>query len=144
MICDYFGATHPDPLADQQNADQGCGACDVCLGETTSMPTVQAEVIAKIISAVWRTEGRFGINQVVAVLRGRNTAAIRRHGHENLSVYGLLKEFDDWTLRRWIDQLTVQNYLVQSRSDGFPLLGMTAAGKTFCRSGGEVSLSRRC
>ena len=143
MICDYFGAAYPDPQLAHEHSDQGCGACDVCLGETTSMPTVQAEVLAKkIISAVWRTEGRFGINQVVAVLRGRNTAAIRRHGHENLSVYGLLKEYDDWTLRRWIDQLTVQGYLVQTRSDRFPLLGMTAQGKTFCRAGGEVSLSQ--
>ena len=75
------------------------------------MPTDAAELIAKkIISAVWRTEGRFGINQVVAVLRGRNTAAIRRHGHEKLTVYGLLKEHDDWTLRRWVDQLTVQGF----------------------------------
>ena len=142
MICDYFGAGYPAPGADEKAVEQGCGACDICLGETTSMVTAQAELLAKkIISAVWRTEGRFGINQVVAVLRGRNTAAIRRHGHENLSVYGLLKEYDDWTLRCWIDQLTVQGFLLQSRADGFPLLGMTAAGKDLCRNGGQVTLS---
>ncbi|TVR44209.1 MAG: ATP-dependent DNA helicase RecQ [Planctomycetota bacterium] len=140
ILSEHFGASFPAP--GQTASDSGCGACDICLGETSFLPFDEAQVIAqKIISAVWRTEGRFGISHVVGVLLGRNTAAIRRHQHEGLSVFGLLRDYDEWALRRWIDQLIVAGLLSQERSDGFPLLGMTHEGREYCRQGGPLHLS---
>ncbi|HLY67357.1 MAG TPA: HRDC domain-containing protein, partial [Chloroflexota bacterium] len=86
----------------------------------------------KIISAVWRVGGRFGANHVGHVLLGRNTEAIRRHSHEQLSVYGLLSADGELAVRSWIDQLVVQGYLDLLEKDQFTLLTMTAAGRELC------------
>ena len=43
----------------------GCGACDMCLGDTTAVP--DATVIAqKILSCVARTDQRFGVGHVIS------------------------------------------------------------------------------
>ncbi|MFI0609138.1 MAG: RecQ family ATP-dependent DNA helicase, partial [Anaerolineae bacterium] len=81
-LSEHFGQPYP-------NAN--CGACDVCLGEVQFMAdgTVVAQ---KLLSAVARTGGRFGVTHVVAVLSGAQTETVRRWNHDQLSVYGLLKE----------------------------------------------------
>lgn len=142
LLSDYFGAAYPPPGQAAQD-DTGCGACDVCLGETTALDNVVAEDVArKLIAVVWHTKGGFGLAHVVAVALGRNTVGIRRHRHEQLSVYGILSEYDDATLRMWLDQLIVQGLLYQERSDGFALLRMSQEGKALCRDGGKVRLSQ--
>jgi ATP-dependent DNA helicase RecQ len=89
-----------------------CGACDICLGDAEEVP--DALVVAqKILSCVARVQERFGIGHVISVLRGENTANIRKRGHEQLSTYGLLKEHSQADLRDWIHQLIGQNALAQ-------------------------------
>ena len=60
-----------------------CGACDVCLGETNSLPdaTVTAQ---KILSCVARVGERFGVRHVCEVLRGAKTEGVDRDLFERL------------------------------------------------------------
>lgn len=121
----------------------GCDACDVCLGETAGLPAEEALVTArKIISAVWRCDGRFGVNHVVDILRGSRSEKTTRFGHDRLSVFGLLADAGEPMVRAWIDQLIVQGFLEIRVQDRLPLLGFTAAGRDLCRNEGEVRLSR--
>jgi ATP-dependent DNA helicase RecQ len=121
----------------------GCGACDVCLGETAELPADEALVVArKVISAAWRCGNSFGAAHVAEVLRGGDSEKVRRFGHERLSVFGLLADVPAGAVRSWIDQLVIQGYLEIRDKEGFPLLAMTEAGRTLCQEEGAVRLGR--
>ncbi len=136
ILVEHFGFTLAHEPA-------GCGACDVCLGETSELPASEALVIArKIISAAWRCGNSFGAAHVAEVLRGGDSEKVRRFGHEQLSVFGLLAGVPEGAVRSWIDQLVVQGYLEIRDKEGFPLLAMTEAGRTLCGEAGEVRLGR--
>ncbi|MHC5067178.1 MAG: DNA helicase RecQ [Planctomycetota bacterium] len=135
LLCEHFGAS-------LQHAD-GCGACDLCLGETVALPDDEALVTAqKIISAVWRTDSRFGGGHIVDVLMGRSGERIKRLGHDQLSVHGLLKDSGDGAIRAWIDQLIVQGHLQQIERDRFTIIGLTDSSVALCKGQGSVRLSR--
>jgi ATP-dependent DNA helicase RecQ len=122
---------------------EGCGACDVCLGETAELPAAEAlETARKIISAAWRCGNSFGAAYVADVLRGQDSERLRRYGHEKLSVFGLLAATPEGAVRSWIDQLVVQGFLEIRDKEGFPLLAMTEAGRELCRAEGVVRLGR--
>ncbi len=121
-LVEYFGQKYcpPEEARDESENDSetrahqpfSCGACDHCLGDTEPVP--DAGVIAqKILSAVARTQQRFGAGHVVSVLRGENIEKIRQFGHDQLSVFGLLKERSKAELRNFIDQLIGQGALAQ-------------------------------
>jgi ATP-dependent DNA helicase RecQ len=106
-LSEYFG---------QAYAPTTCGACDVCLGETESLPdaTVTAQ---KIISCVARVGGRFGVRHVCEVLRGAGTDGIRRHGHDRLSTFGLLANVDQRAAENLVHQLLDQELLARTGGD---------------------------
>ena len=143
MLTEHFGQEYPDPHALREGTD--CGACDVCLGETKEIPTAEALLTAqKIISAVWRLGGRFGAAYVAAVLRGeldsKQVDRAKRSGHDQLTVFGLMKEVSEPTVRAWIDQLVVQGHLAIVEEGDYALLGLTDAGRVLCKGVGAVRL----
>jgi len=136
LLTEHFGQR-----LDEQ--DSGCGACDVCLGETRELePDDALRTAQKIISAVWRCESRFGAAHICNVLLGRKDEKIRRQGHDQLSVHGLLAGVGEHAVRAWIDQLIVQDLLQQVDRDRFTLLALTDAGVALCKGSGSVRLSR--
>jgi ATP-dependent DNA helicase RecQ len=114
-LVEYFGQPYegpPEVDGQDARATKGCGACDMCLGDTTAVP--ESTVIAqKILSCIFRTEQRFGVGHVIAVLRGENTDAVRKWGHEKLSTYGILSAYPKTELRDFIYQLIGQGALAQ-------------------------------
>ena len=144
LLTEHFGQPYPAPsAAPVPVAESGCGACDVCLGETLELPADEALVTAqKIISAAWRIDGRFGAGHVIDVLLGRRTDKVERAGHDRLGVYGLLAAAGEPALRSWIDQLVVQGYLALREDGMFTFLVHTEAGKALCKGQGAVRLGR--
>jgi ATP-dependent DNA helicase RecQ len=117
-----------------------CGACDLCLGETD--PVADSQVIAqKILSCVARVSESFGVNHVVSVLRGENTENVRKHGHDRVSTYGLMREHDKVELRDWIYQLIGQGVLVQ-QGDKYPILHLNSASWEIMRGQRTVRLAQ--
>lgn len=106
-LSEYFG---------QSYGTEPCGACDVCLDETESLPdsTVTAQ---KILSCVARVGERFGVRHVCEVLRGAKTEGIQRHGHERLSTFGLLSMLDQRAAENLVHQLLDQDLLSRSGGD---------------------------
>jgi ATP-dependent DNA helicase RecQ len=62
--------------------------CDNCTkGEVEQVDiTIEAQ---KFLSAVYRTEQRFGQNHIIDILRGSKNQKLLEFGHENLSVYNI-------------------------------------------------------
>ena len=101
VLLGYFG----------ERRDEDCGNCDVCLDPPQLYDaTIDAQ---KALSAVVRTEQRFGAGHVIDVLRGADTEKIRQWGHDQLSVFGVGAELsrDEWT--SVIRQLIHHGYLRQ-------------------------------
>jgi ATP-dependent DNA helicase RecQ len=115
-LVQYFG---------QPYGAASCSACDLCLGDTQSVP--DATVVAqKILSCVARVKEGFGVNHVAAVLRGEDTEGIRKWGHDKLSTYGLLRDQRKADIRDWIYQLLGQEVLLQA-GDDYPVLRLNPA-----------------
>jgi ATP-dependent DNA helicase RecQ len=107
-------------------AKTDCGACDYCLGELEPV-TDPATLARKILSAVARTDQRFGAAHVSNVLRGRETDLVMSRGHSRLSVFGLLRDASADELRGYIDQLVARG-LLRPTDDEYPVLKLTAQG----------------
>ena len=113
----------------------------MCLGETRSLSVEETTLTAqKVLSAAWRSEGRFGTGYVVNLLLGRADERVKRRGHDTLQVFGMLKEAGEAAVRSWVDQLIVQGMLEVTESGEYPLLRITEAGKAYCRGEGSVRL----
>jgi len=92
-----------------ENLEQPCGNCDNCL---TPAETWDATVAAqKALSCVHRTGQRFGVSYLADVLLGKDNARIQQFGHNNLSVYGIGKEYDAKQWRNIFRQLISRNLL---------------------------------
>ncbi len=128
-LSEYFG---------QPYEQASCEACDVCLGETESLPdsTVTAQ---KIISCVARAGERFGVRHVCEVLRGAKTEGITRHGHDRLSTYGLLPMFDQRAAENLVHQLLDQELLTRSGGDR-PVVTLNARSWEVLRGERQVVL----
>ena len=75
---------------------QPCGHCDVC---EDGAPLVDATVAAqKLMSAALRTGQRFGLEHLIAVLRGDASEAVTSRGHDALPTFGVGKDMAkaDW------------------------------------------------
>jgi ATP-dependent DNA helicase RecQ len=95
----YFGDTQ----------DEDCGNCDGCL--TPANTWDGGEAAQKFLSAVYRTEQRFGAAHLVDVLLGKETDKVLQHGHDRLSVFGIGKELPATTWRSVARQLVVAGHL---------------------------------
>jgi len=128
-IVEYFGQTQ---------AAESCGACDVCLDELgdVSDATVLAQ---KILSCVARVGQRCGVGHVAEVLMGSRTARLRELGHDQLSTYGLLPEYDKATLGSLIYQLVDQGVLART-DEQYPILRLNAASWEVMRGQRRVRL----
>jgi len=103
----HFGQDYqPPPGA------HGCGACDVCLGETEVEPD-STRVAQILMSAVARLDQRWGMAHVTDVVRGAGTDRIRAQGHDKLSVYGLLGDKSRGEVQMYLEQLIATNALAR-------------------------------
>jgi ATP-dependent DNA helicase RecQ len=66
-----------------------CDNCTLPASEKIDITTAAR----KLLSAILRTEQRFGLSYVVDVLRGSREQRILENGHERLSVYGIGEEY---------------------------------------------------
>ncbi|MEW6252655.1 MAG: DNA helicase RecQ, partial [Planctomycetota bacterium] len=115
-LSEYFGQAYDRA---------SCGACDVCLDEVEGYAdaTIAAQ---KILSCVARVGARFGVGHVVDVLTGARTARVRELGHDRLSTYALMQEYDRKELQSMVHQLVDQGVLART-GDEYPILKLNPA-----------------
>lgn len=105
---------------------QACGVCDICeYPPTTTDATLAAQ---KFLSCVYRLKQNYGLNHVIAVLRGQNSEKIRQAGHQLLSTYGIGTDQSEayWKHLAW--QLIHRDYCFQD-PDYFNVLRLSAKAK---------------
>ena len=72
---------------------EACGTrCDNCIAPQSSKLDI-TDAARKLLSAIYRTQQRFGLHYVIDVLRGSREQRILENGHDSLSVYGIGEEY---------------------------------------------------
>ena len=72
-----------------EDPPERCGNCDNCLEPPATIDVTT--VAQKLLSAAFRTEMRFGVAHLAAVLGGDDSEKVRQFGHHLLSVFGIME-----------------------------------------------------
>jgi ATP-dependent DNA helicase RecQ len=127
-LLDYFG-----------EASGPCGNCDTCLEPPETWDATDAA--RKALSAIYRTEQRFGAVHLMDVLRGKETERVSQWNHDQLSVFGIGAELDEPTWRSVFRQLVAHGY-ARPDHDAFGALRLTAAARAVLRGEQRVEMRR--
>jgi len=110
--------------------DEPCGNCDTCLQPPVTWDGTEAA--QKVLSCVYRTGQRFGVNYVVDVLVGKDDARIQSNRHDQLSTFGIGSEFRATQWRNIVRQLIAQGYL-DVDAEGHGSMHLTQASRPLLR-----------
>ena len=119
---------------------ESCGRCDSCLGEYRSVDVT--EPAKKILSAVIRTGERFGIGYVNRVLLGSGDKRIGKFGHDQLSVYNIVDDYDRNGLRS-IAEMLVERGLLAKEEGSLGVMRVTPEGRAWLRGGQSLEIEVR-
>ena len=90
--------------------EQPCGNCDTCLEPVeTWNGTLAAQ---QALSCIHRTGQRFGVNYLLDVLLGKATERVKSFGHNQLSVFALGKDLDEFQWRSVFRQLVARRLAI--------------------------------
>ncbi len=89
VLLAYFGEAGAQP----------CGNCDLCREPPERFEGTEA--VQKALSAMLRTGERFGVEHLIAVLRGEATERVVQLGHDRVRTFGVGAEFErlQWRAR---------------------------------------------
>jgi len=122
-ILNYFG---------ERDIEEPCGACDHCVRSRDAdarRPTEEEWiVIQKILSCAGHMKGRFGRARMAQVLMGSREPALRERGLDELSTYGVLREYPQAYVRGVLDELIRDGSLALSEEE-YPVVELTARGR---------------
>jgi ATP-dependent DNA helicase RecQ len=100
FILQYFG----------ENPEKPCGDCGNCLREFETLDMTDAA--KKIINCVYETKGRYGKGIIIDTVIGAKTARLEEIGAVDYKSYGVLAATNKNLLRRLVEQLVLEGYLV--------------------------------
>ena len=129
-ILEYFG---------EEWTEQNCGSCDACSRASEEFDAT--EIAQKILSAVVRTGERFGAVHIVQVLTGSREKRVLDLGHDRLSVYGIVRDFERAELREIIGQLRVKGLLLRKEGE-YAVLAVSPEGREFLQQRRKLMLAR--
>lgn len=109
-LCELIACRRQALLAYFDEAlDKPCGACDNC---TTPPEKWDASVAAqKILSTIYRTEQRFGVNYIIDILLAKSDPRIEQNKHDQLSTFGIGKELSVAEWRTIFRQLIALGFI---------------------------------
>ena len=123
----YFGETRDEP----------CGNCDLCRQPPERFDGTEA--VQKALSAMLRTGERFGVEHLIAVLRGEASERVRQLGHDGLPTFGVGTEFERLQWRAIFRQMYSLCLTSVGEMGGWQ---MTPAGRRVLRGEDTVMLRK--
>ena len=116
-----------------------CNNCSNCLSDIESTDiTLESQ---KILSCIYRTGQRFGMNMVIDVLKGSNNSKIRSLNFDKLSTYGIMKEYSRETLNELISYLVSDGY-ININGDKYPTLNISPSGYLTLKGNQQVIIKK--
>jgi len=126
FLLKYFDEEMPDD----------CGHCDNC---NTDFEKIEGTIIAqKALSAIARTEQRFGQNYLIHLLRGSKSKKLKDY-HKSLPTYGVGADLSKSEWQTYFSELISQGIIGQSEGR-YPTLYLTEASNEVLRGDQKVEL----
>ncbi|MBO4964974.1 MAG: DNA helicase RecQ [Muribaculaceae bacterium] len=119
ILLHYFGEKY-----DEDN----CGNCDNCLHPRRRIDA--SEDLCSAIEAVQETGENFRMEYIVNFLVGRSTDEIRSFRHNELELFGALRDRDDRLVHAIVSQGIIAGYL-QKDIENYGIVKVTKAGEDF-------------
>ena len=141
-VLKYFGEDYVFPDNKETDRDEnkkGCGACDVCLNPSLLFDAT--EISQKILSCVIRTGGRFGRNYVADVLLGKKSQQILDNQHNNISVFGIVQDFNKDEINHFMKSLVSLGFL-RVDSGKYPTISVAQKGIQFLKQKEVIELPK--
>ena len=113
-----------------------CGNCDNCLEPPATIDAT--EIARKLLSAAFRTEMRFGVAHLAAVLGGDDNEKVRGFGHDKLSVFGIASPDEVALLRPVARALIARDAL---RADAYGGLSFGPDAKPILKGEEDVTIA---
>ncbi len=129
-LLEYFG---------EKYQEENCGACDICLSKNEEFDAT--EITQKILSAIIRTQNRFGRAYIVNILLGKETPQVLENKHNTLPVFGVVQNFSNEELRQIILTLLNINF-IKKDTGKFPTLSVTNKGIQFLKQKQNISIQK--
>jgi len=117
---------------------QPCGNCDTCITPVEKWDGTHAA--RKALSCVYRTGQRFGVNHLIDVLLGKNTAKIEQFQHQQLSTFAIGTELETQQWHSVFRQLVSRGY-IYADMDSYGAFKLTDKCRPLLR--GEESIELR-
>jgi ATP-dependent DNA helicase RecQ len=125
-ILNYFG----------EGYEKECGNCSNCEAEGELVnKTIDAQ---KVISCAYRMGQRYGVGMIVDVLRGSKNKKLVELGLDNLSTYGIMKEYSKDGLNEFINTLIAYEYL--DYKGEYPVVTLNNSSVAIVKNNKEVWL----
>ena len=138
-LCESAQCRRVQLLAYFGESSQDCGNCDNCLQPPQTWDaTIPAQ---QALSAIYRTEQRFGAVHLIDVLRGKETERIRSWDHHRLGVFGLGKDISEIEWRNVFRQLVAMGYASVDQT-AYGALRLTELARPVLRGETHVPLRR--
>ena len=135
-LLQYFGEAY-EP-ANSESEKKCC--CDIC--SAGDIPLQDVTIPAqKLICCIIRTNERFGAGYVVDVLLGSNSQRIADNGHDQISTWGIGKEYKRSEWLELTDLLIDEGYIM--KTGDYNVLEVTPLGKKFIAARSELQLPMR-
>ena len=110
-ILNYFGEELKD----------NCNNCSNCLNEGEIVDkTIDAQ---KVLSCIYRMNQKFGAGMVVDVLRGSKNKKVLQFHFDELSTYGIMKDYSSEELKTFINTLVSQGF-IKVIEGSYPILAL--------------------
>ena len=111
-ILGYFG----------EELDEPCGNCDNCINPPDQIEVTESA--QKALSAVHRTDQKFGMMYLIDVLTGKEDERIQKNGHDKLQIFGIGKD-QTKTLWRTIFRQLITHQHLHVNEEQFNALNLT-------------------
>ena len=108
---------------DEDFASDKCKNCSNCI-DSSEMVDITLEA-QKILSCIYRVSQRYGANMVIQVLRGSKNKKVLEARLDNVSTYGIMKEYSDSAISEIIMTLVSSGYIHMTH-DKYPVLKLTS------------------
>ncbi len=140
FLLEYFGEYH---------SSGNCGGCDLCRDQKRESVDKKEQddplLAVKILSGVARLKGHFGLGMAVKMLTGSREKAIARFRLNQLSTFGLLHDFAQDQVEKWIQELLSRGFLKQELmvmgEKNYKILLLTPKGWEVMKNQEEIPLS---
>ncbi|HKL07023.1 MAG TPA: DNA helicase RecQ, partial [Roseovarius sp.] len=116
-----------------------CGHCDLC--DTPPETFDGTQPVRKALSAILRTQERFGAGHLIDILTGNATDKVRDRGHDDLPTFGVGRDLERRTWQGVFRQMMGHD-LVRPDPERHGALRMTEAARPILRDEQSITLRR--